>query len=946
MLRLLAATLSIVCAAAAHGAPLDAAALAAIPRTELASLDAAALAAEDAQRERDGLPVRYGVPARVAISPRKGGGWLDAGDGMRVWRHRVSAAAARGLSLGFTRFVVPEGATLTAASVDGVDVLGPFGARDVEAHGELWLPVLRGGDAIVELRAPADAVERVDVVLGVVVRAYRDFGGAVSEAVTRAKVARAPLPSPFRPALLAPAFGPAADARGHQPGAGPSPLLHRGGSKDACVDSAGAKVSGTCNMDVACLLPADPWREVTRATAVYSLGAGTICTGSLLNNTSNDKRMLFATLSSCGVDAASAPSLVAYWNYENSTCRQPGTPGAGGNGDGVLTQFNTGAIFVAADAATDFALVELDDPANPAHQLYWAGWDRTPYADPGGPGNGDHACSPGALCASVHHPDTDEKRIVFSEQNTTTTSFNSPAIPGDASHVHVYWDPSPVFPPNPALTIPPGATEPGSQGAPLYNAQRRFIGALHGGPSSCGATGENLSDYYGRFSVAAQVAAIRAAIDPIATNATTIDGRAECTVPAAPTGVSATATAPNQVQVSWNAVPGAASYDVLRRLGSCSESGYVPVLQGVTGTSAIDTTVSGGSTYSYRVVARNADSACASVQSACADVVATGACTLAPAFAGATGAASAGTPTCAVDVSWNAGTASCGTNVTYSLFRSTTPGFVPSPANRIAQCVTGTSALDVDVSSAQPYYYVVRAEDDTTSGSGACNSGNVDANTVEVSATPSGPRATQLSDMVESGPAGWTVSAPIPQADSGSPFAIVTTASHSPTRSWFTPNAIGVGDWRLSRTSPLTIGSGWELSFRHRYDLEPQFDGGVLEYSLDGTNWFDILAGNGGVIPANANRFVQGGYTGPLQIGTGTNPLGARAAWHGSNGAGFTLVRVDLSDFATRSVRFRYRFASDSTGARVGWWIDDVLITSPTACTTAPSDLLFANGFE
>ena len=30
--------------------------------------------------------------------------------------------------------------------------------------------------------------------------------------------------------------------------------------------------------------------------------------------------------------------------------------------------------------------------------------------------------------------------------------------------------------------------------------------------------------------------------------------------------------------------------------------------------------------------------------------------------------------------------------------------------------------------------------------------------------------------------------------------------------------------------------------------MENGFDGGVLEYSLDGTTWFDILAGNGGAI--------------------------------------------------------------------------------------------------
>ena len=104
-----------------------------------------------------------------------------------------------------------------------------------------------------------------------------------------------------------------------------------------------------------------------------------------------------------------------------------------------------------------------------------------------------YACSPISLCAGIHHPNGNEKRITFSEQAIVP-------MPGDDTHLWVHWDPTPVFPPNPALTIPPQVTEAGSSGSPLYNKDRRFVGQLHGGPSACGATGDSLSDYYGRFS--------------------------------------------------------------------------------------------------------------------------------------------------------------------------------------------------------------------------------------------------------------------------------------------------------------------------------------------------------------------------------------------------------------------------------------------------------------
>lgn len=61
-----------------------------------------------------------------------------------------------------------------------------------------------------------------------------------------------------------------------------------------------------------------------------------------------------------------------------------------------------------------------------------------------------------------------------------------------------------------------------------------------------------------------------------------------------PTGLSATAVGPTQVNLSWNSVPGATTYWIYRDI-------YVPAI--ITSTSYADKSVSPGTTYSYAIAA-------------------------------------------------------------------------------------------------------------------------------------------------------------------------------------------------------------------------------------------------------------------------------------------------------------------------------------------------------
>src|SRR4029077_12094549 len=118
-----------------------------------------------------------------------------------------------------------------------------------------------------------------------------------------------------------------------------------------------------------------------------------------------------------------------------------------------------------------------------------------------------------------------------------------------------------------------------------------------------------------------------------------------------------------------------------------------------------------------------------------------------------------------------------------------------------------------------------------------------------------------------------------------------------------------------------------DLHFSNNYALENTFDGGVLEISIDGGPFQDILAAGG--------SFRRGGYNGVISNCCG-NPLAGRQAWTGSSG-GFIDTDVDLGGFGGPTIALRWRMGSDSSGSGEGWRVDDMGIgcERPTPTPTA-----------
>ena len=168
-------------------------------------------------------------------------------------------------------------------------------------------------------------------------------------------------------------------------------------------------------------------------------------------------------------------------------------------------------------------------------------------------------------------------------------------------------------------------------------------------------------------------------------------------------------------------------------------------------------------------------------------------------------------------------------------------------------------------------------------------------------------------------PAGWTAAV---ASGLAIPWLTNILAPDSPLNSVAATTVSMVSDNRL--TSPvLNIpGNNAQLTFKHRWSLEDEYDGGILEISINGGAFTDIIAAGA--------TFVTGGYTGRIAPGF-DSPIAGQNAWTGDVNVGYTVTTIDLPASALgKPAQFRWRLTSDSgfsTDAST-WRVDSVALTT------------------
>jgi hypothetical protein len=406
-----------------------------------------------------------------------------------------------------------------------------------------------------------------------------------------------------------------------------------------------------------------------------------------------------------------------------------------------------------------------------------------------------------------------------------------------------------------------------------------------------------------------------------------VDALEECrTAVPPPTDLEATATADNQVTLSWNGTTSA--YEVWRSEGGC---GRPAELVGTAATAGfVDTAVPGGISHGYLVRALDG---CPSVDSECVEITATGPCELAPDFAGIERATGTSGDVCAVEVGWSEATARCLGPVVYNVYRSTDPAFVPGTDTLIAACRSVTSLVDSGMASGQDVTYVVRAEDLGAAGEGPCG-GREDGNLERRTLSP-----TQLLGTgFETGLEGWV--AVIPPLSITGEFVVDDPIGTTSGGGQAQPEDAAVGSRCLyTGRNPAGAAGQADVDFGEVVAVSPVLDAsGFSSLDLQLSRWFYIRDNGEDAADYYALDVSSNGGGSWVNLET----LDQFATGHNQ----WTVVGFALEDYValTDRVRLRVRVSDgEGPGNIIEGAIDEVTVQSSDACG---SSALFSDRFE
>lgn len=407
-------------------------------------IDLQALTAEDEVNDTKGdIPWRFGEEIEVNLNLENSGVWDELENGDRIWRINIQSVGAKTLNFIFNDFYLPPGASLYLYNNDRTDLLGAYTSTQNRADRQLGTWFVDGENVWLEYYEPRSQLEEGSLQIAKVVHGYR----SVSQNIV----------------------------------------------------NKGLNDSGACNLDVDCSIGADfdDIKDVLkRSVALFVIG-GSVCSGTLINNTENDNAPYFLTANHCNIGSAGSWSFRFNWVSPNPSCATT-TNSTSGSYDHT----SSGATILATNTKSDFMLVNIDAALPPIWDLVWAGWNRSTTDIPD-------------FSVGIHHPSGDIMKVCRDNDSPTKQNFNFNGDPSARMWRVGNWE--------------MGVTEGGSSGSALFDPQGRIIGQLAGGSAACVGTSNNGGfDIYGRLETSWDYGTTNSTrlsnwLDPNNSGATTVD---------------------------------------------------------------------------------------------------------------------------------------------------------------------------------------------------------------------------------------------------------------------------------------------------------------------------------------------------------------------------------------------------------------------------------------
>ncbi|MDR2836023.1 MAG: PKD domain-containing protein, partial [Bacteroidales bacterium] len=372
------------------------------------------------QNEKDGTAYKVASSLSVDLTTENSGSWDYLENGAKIWRIKLSSEGAKAAVLLFDWFDLPDKAKMFVYCDNSDIVLGPYTFENNPSGEEYAIGIIPSQDVYIEYYVNSQNAKSIRPHFKISSYDYFFRGEAMFDENAKANE---------------------------------------------------YNNSENCEVNINCPEGAN-WQTQKKGVCKYYIDNG-ICSGTLVNNTSNDGTPYVLSANHCGgnISASKFNQCVFFFNYESPGCSNsyvaPQTTFTG------CTKKSTGAV----SGGTDFLLVQLNNATAlqiKNANLVYNGWDKSGTASPNG--------------VSIHHPAGDNKKISTYTSTLTTSTFNS-------SSSNKHWLANWV-----QTQTNYGVTEGGSSGSPLFNNNGLVVGTLSGGSSSCTTSTSNKNDLYGKFS--------------------------------------------------------------------------------------------------------------------------------------------------------------------------------------------------------------------------------------------------------------------------------------------------------------------------------------------------------------------------------------------------------------------------------------------------------------